>query len=131
MIEEGLYSHLSSDGNITALVSTRIYPEWMPQEGTLPALVFSRISSPRRLDMEGSSGYMDVRMRVDCYASSYSAVKALADAVRVSLNNVTGTLGGESVQRVMLLDDRDLGDVDGDAVYRRVALDFMVVYQEA
>ncbi|NNF65985.1 MAG: DUF3168 domain-containing protein [Gammaproteobacteria bacterium] len=125
--ETGIYTHLSTDGNIIALVGTRIYPEWMPQESDMPAIVFSLTSAPREPNFDGPSAYVDRRYQLDCYASTYSAAKSLADAVRVSLDGVTGTLGGENVQLVSLEDERDLSDIEGDTAYRRVSMDFLIV----
>lgn len=84
--------------------------------------------------MDGPSDFVQVRFRVDCWASSYSVAKGLADAVRSALNGVglasPRTLGSEPVQLVYLDSDSDLGEFEGDTSEYRVTQDWMVIHTE-
>jgi hypothetical protein len=133
-IEEGLRAHLIADGTVNGIVGSKIHPNMIPQDGTLPALVYTQISSNRELDIAGPQSFMQVRIQVDCWHNSYSGVKALADAVRVSLNGVgiasPRLLGTEPVQLVFLENDNDLSDFEGDRRDYRVSQDWAITYLE-
>lgn len=46
-LETALYSHLSGDAALSALVGTRIYPVILPQQPVLPAVTYQRIGAVR------------------------------------------------------------------------------------
>ena len=75
------------------------------------------------------TGLARVRVQVDCVARSYSEVKALAAAVRKSLDGVMGTVGGLALQGSWLETDADeYGDAEG---LHSVRQDFMFWHTEA
>jgi len=83
--EQTLYSTLKNDAGVSALVGTRIYPLLLPQNPTYPAITYQRISTRPVMTRTGN-GLDFVRMQIDCYADSYSGVKALAAAVEAALS---------------------------------------------
>ena len=128
-LEEAVYSRLSGNVAIAAIVSTRIYPQKIPQEATLPAIAYARISAMRVKAHAAPTGLARARVQVDCVARSYSEVKALAAAVRKSLDGVMGTVGGLALQGSWLETDADeYGDAEG---LHSVRQDFMIWYTEA
>jgi len=133
-IEQGLVAELLADAGVSALVGTRVHPHVIPQDGELPAITYQRISSQREMQMDGPLSLIRVRMQVDCWSSSYSGAKSLADAVRSALNGVgirsPKTLGSESVQLVFLESDNDLADFEGDKREYRVSQDWMIYHVE-
>lgn len=115
MIEEALYSHLSTSTTLMALVSDRIYPIMMPQDPELPAITYQRISNSPVNSMGGHGGLDNPKIQIDCWATSYSAAKALGDKLRKTIATATAF---NSVQ----LNDQDLYE-DGTEIYR-VSMDF-------
>ena len=55
MIEEDLYTYLTSDPTVSGYVSTRIYPVKMPQNVTYPAITYQLIGSTRTLTQDDTS----------------------------------------------------------------------------
>jgi hypothetical protein len=133
-VEQGLVAHLLADGPTAAIIGTRVHPGSIPQDGTVPAIVYQRISTLRETDLDGPSDMVNVRMRLDLWHNTYAGVKALADAVRVALNGVglasPHLLGAEPVQFVYLDNDGDLPDFEGDRRDYRVAQDWIVIHTE-
>lgn len=129
MIEEGLYIHLTTDSDVNNLISTRCYPVKLPQGFSLPALTYQRISGYRSYDLQGHTGRGIPRFQIDCWAGTYSAVRDLANKVRLALNGVNGDMGGENVEGVELVGDRD--DFDEQTEYRRVIMEFKIPHKEA
>lgn len=127
-IEEGLYDFLSTDGGISALVSTRVYPGTLPQNWTAPAISYQRISGNRVRNLSGPAGRAAPRIQIDCWADSYSGSKALATAVRSAMDGYAGLMGTTTVGSVVLESDLDFYEPDTN-VYR-VSMDFWISHIE-
>ena len=137
VLEEGLVTHLRADAGIQALVGNgdspetyRIFQELLPQEVTYPALSYQRISSPHELTLDGRQTFTPARIQIDCHAETASAASGLAVAVNASLNDVTGSLGGVTIQHSYNEQRSDLSNFDGDLVRRRITLDFVFILNE-
>lgn len=127
-IEEGLYELLTMDTAVAALVGTRIYPLLVPQDADLPAMAYQRISGPRDHTHSGASGLAMARMQLTYLASSYAAVKALAEAVRAALDGLRGSMGEVTVGSCMLENEFDSwAAVFGLPTVRH---DYLIWYQE-
>ena len=131
-IEEAVYSRLTTTAAVTAIVgagsASRIYPNKIPQEATLPAVAYQRVSTRRVKAHAAPTGLARVRVQVTCVARTYSEVKGLAVVVRKALEGVMGTVGGVTVQGSWLETDADeYGDAEG---LHSVRQDFMVWHTE-
>jgi len=127
MIEKGLVTYLSSDSNITALVSDRIYGSRMPQSPTYPNIVYSRISADRDRTVEGANGIERARIQLDCRARTYGEAKDLAAAVIDSIEDYSGLMGTITVRHVAIDNDNDFYDPDAEA--ERVSIDAIITYE--
>lgn len=129
MLEAGLYSHLAANAGVSALVSTRIYPLLLPQEPTLPALVYQRISTnPLGHSQDGPNHLARVRMQLRCHGATLLAAKQLADAVRAALDGYSGTMGTVTVLSCFRADEGD--DDEPETGTYSVRADYMIVYEE-
>ena len=93
-LEEGIYTELSTDSGVTAIAGTRGYPLVIPQDASLPAWAYQRISGPRVLAHDGPTGLAQARVQFTCTAGSYDEAKSLANAIRGALDGFKGMLGG-------------------------------------
>lgn len=80
-----LYSHLSGNGGVAAVVGNRIYPLVLPQEGTLPAVRYQLISREELHVRPPAPLLVTRRYQVDGFAQSYATVKTLETALRTAL----------------------------------------------
>jgi len=129
VIEYTLWTYVQAGTTVAALISARMYPLKLPQNPTLPAIVYTKISGFREHDMDGSS-IAAPRIQFDCYADDFPGSKALADAVRKRLDSYTGPVGSpaDTVHFAYLLDERDFYEDDTERF--RTLLDFEVVHNE-
>lgn len=127
-IEEDLRTFLVADPAITALVVGRIYPLKLPQDPTLPAIAYMRVSGFRGRVQDGPAGYARPTFQIDCWADSYLEAKNVADAVRQRLQAYKGTMGTTEVQSVRFLGDRD--DFERDVENFRILMDFEIWHLE-
>lgn len=127
---KAVYALISADAGVTALVSTRIYPTVLPQDKTLPALVYQRISGvePGQIDGQGRA-LVQGRIQVTALASEFGACAAILDAAREALLYQYGTIGG--VEVVSIIRDIDgADDFDPDLQAYSQSMDFIVSYIE-
>lgn len=83
MIEQSIFDSLKS------LVGNRVYPLVMPQNATLPAIVYTRIANNASNVLEGGSTIDQIRVQVDTYATTFFAARLLAAQVRSALEGAS------------------------------------------
>lgn len=115
-----LYSRLSTETGVAALVSTRVYPVLMPQSPTLPAISYQRISNT---EQDGTSTLRVTRYQVDCWDDDYAGVQTLADAVRGALEEWTDTNQSPAVKMTRVVGEID--DYESETGLYRVSIDVM------
>ncbi len=106
-VETELYFLLTNDAGVTAIISTRIYPNIALQGAALPHLVYKQLSGPRDEVMEGPSGLVESRFEMNCWSDTYSETRDLADAVRALLDGYSGTADAVEIQAIHLVDESD------------------------
>lgn len=138
-LEEALYTHLSGYAGLTALVSTRIYPDEMPQGCAKPAVVYQRIDTPREYTHDGPAHLAHPRFQFTAWAlpsataSGSTTAKAVADQIRAALDGYTGTMGGAggvAVQAVFVADERSGFEMDGQTRLHSYQLDVILWHEE-
>lgn len=97
-IEAGLYSKVTGNVGVAALISTRFYPVVLPQKVTLPAASYQVISGEAGYTIGTQAAQVrKPRFQINAWASTYDAAKALARALRTAIDHQTGTWSGTSV----------------------------------
>jgi len=126
-IETAVRSRLTGTAAVTAIVSTRISPEWRRGGTDLPAIIYSIDSRSPVRTLTGTTVLAEFIVSIECIATTMSGARSLADVVATTLNDntsystVDGTLirwsgtDGEDVERI---DDQE-GDDDGPRVVRQ------------
>jgi hypothetical protein len=103
MIEQTVYTVLSANTAVQAIVGAKIYPLVMPEGVAVPALVYQKVGTTVVNSLEGFSGIESVRLQFSCYAPTLLQAKQLALAV-------SNALDGAAVlksTRTMELDGQD------------------------
>lgn len=83
--ESAVYAALSGAAGVTALVSTRIYPDVRDQETTLPAIVYVRTGTSYDYNIHGSLDLTRTTVAAMCFAVTRAGAEALADAAQTAL----------------------------------------------
>lgn len=131
ILEDNLYTFLSTYANLVAKVSTRVYPVRFPQATVMPCVVFQRISTPRELthDMSGATGTLaHPRFQIEAWSETYDAGKDIVDILREALNGKTGALGAITI-RAALVDDEAV-EYSPDFELYRFSCDYLIWHEE-
>ena len=84
-IETDLYDTLSNDAGVTALVSTRIYPQIAPESASLPYITYEVVSGERFSTIPGVGDAKRKRIQINNHDNTAAAARALAVAVEAAL----------------------------------------------
>lgn len=89
-VEARIYNTLSNATAVTGIVDERIYPDHRPQNGSLPAVVFTRVPGGERINsLDGYALLENVVLEVAVLASAVDARRAAADEVVAALTAST------------------------------------------
>jgi hypothetical protein len=89
----------------------------LPQNCTLPAITYQRISSSDQHVLDGRSSMENARIQIDVMATTYAVTKSLASLV------VTAMEGASTFSGLMMT---DLDMWEDEAECYRVSMDFSV-----
>lgn len=110
MLQAGIYSFVTADVDVSALISTRFYPKHLPQSATYPAMVQQVITKSPVNTNGAASDLYEALVQFDCYTQEREGVDAYAEAHDVAKKLVTridsysGLMGSVSVSAVIIID---------------------------
>ena len=121
-IAEFIPSTLNSDATLAALVGLRIYPLVRPQNATLPAITYQRISAPRTTSHSGDSNLSNPRYQFNCWSYSYLEARSMAERLVAIFNGKRGMMPGVQASFI----DNDQDDYTPDVQEYRVMVDVLL-----
>lgn len=136
MIEEGLFTFLTQDTAVAAMIGgaqVRIWPLMIPQHAQgdpdkQPCLVYQRIGRGAGSTFCATDDLVNGDFQIDSYALNYLTARRLAAAVRVRLVDYVGLMGTISVDKVTLDTEADL--LDPTPGLFRVTQSYSIWYRE-
>lgn len=134
-ITESVRDYLLTKTAVTALVSTRIYPDVLPQAATLPAVTYTKISTVHNHTLSALAGLASCRIEFSCYALTRRIANSIADAIQqCGIVAVKGLTYSTDIRGVYLEDGQQTyqeAPSDGSQVHRYVCtFDLVFHYQE-
>jgi hypothetical protein len=125
MIGKLIYGRLSSASNITAIISTNIYPDITPQNVDYPFIVYSIIDSNPVDFKDGQSNLEEIDLQIDVYTQNYDTTQSLSNLIRNRLDRFVGTVEGVEVQSIKYV--RQSSQVfNAELSVYWVSIDFMI-----
>jgi len=123
-IGNDIFTKLTTDPGVSAIVSVRVYPSHFKQQGSKPAIRYSRLSSVNYLTMSVDTGIERIRYQIDAIAATYAEADALRDATKSALRRWRKT----GIQDTYFISESDIFD-DETRLYR-VRMDFDIIAEE-
>jgi hypothetical protein len=130
-----LVNHLTTDAAVIAKVGDRVYPQILPQAPVFPAITYNQVSGVRERDLCGPTGRTRPRITINAWAERYADARALADAIREALSDLSGSIMGGSpgtlVDDIALDNEFDLYEEEaGTKGVHRVVQDYIISFVE-
>ena len=85
MVEQTLFTALTSSSAVTAICGTRIYPLLLPTEPTLPAIDYKFVGGANQPTMD-TTGVQRYRVEINCWGATYAQAVTLRHAVIKALS---------------------------------------------
>ena len=120
-IGQDIYTKLTGDAGVSALVGTRVYPAQFRQQDTLPAIRYTRISSTNYHTMSVDTGVERFRYQIDMIDDTYAGVDALSDVVKTALRRWRKT----GIQDTYIISESDI--YDDELKLHRIRIDVDIV----
>jgi len=113
MISDGIFTLLSTNSGVSALVGTRVYPMRLPTAPTLPAITY-KVVGGQSDETLSTSGMQKQRWEFNCFGATYSDANKTREAVRQALNGPIRTtlVDGEYLQECELIQYVDFDEPD-------------------
>ena len=98
---------IASTTPISALVSTRIHYNMLPQASARPHIWFrvARDEEPRTMD--GVGGIHDSNIDIECVGATEASAQDVADAVKTKLDGYSGSAGSSTIRGAFISDKSD------------------------
>lgn len=111
---KAIYGILSANAGVTAICSTRIYPDVAAQGSEFPFVVYNLTRLAASDTKSGVSTLDEERYDLNCVSSSYAQAIGLSEAVRGALDRYSGTVNGVNIQSIQFTDFETNFDDDND-----------------
>jgi hypothetical protein len=123
MIEEALKTKVLSDSDVGGAIGQRLYIKKLPQNPTLPAVTYSKVSGPRHHDLDVAYP----RYQFDVWAQSYITARNIAGYIRKALQREKGNWSGVKVLQAVFLNEFD--DYEPDTELYHYIVEFKIIYR--
>lgn len=136
MIGRAIYTILSGDAAVSALVSTRIYPMRASQATPNPCIIYN-LDMAYEDNKDNVANVVNIEAQIDIYTDynnegnsgeGYGSAEDLADKVITALDRVSGTYNGIKIDKFRLIRRDDFYDDQSEAY--RTLLEFDVRVQQ-
>jgi len=123
-IEEGFVAYLKAYAGLTALTSTRIYPDEIPQGvTTLPCVIYFLVSDVKDHYLTAQCTLERPIYQFTVVASTKTSAKAVAAQIKAALNDYTGSMSSVSIQKIELQNEMHSIDTSSDGTTRVFTID--------
>ena len=119
MIGDVVYSLLSNDATVSALVSTRIYPSLAIENVVYPYIVYENTGNTPTDDKDGVSSLDTLAYDIEIYTETLADSNTLGVAVRNVLDRYAGTVNTKVIQSVKY-NNENSGYSDEDRVHLKM-----------
>lgn len=129
-LEAAIYTILTSDPDVSFLVSNRVYPSQQEQEVQYPSITYETLGNDSGQSFSGVSGLAARRIQMNCWSQDFDKLVELSEAARITLQAYRGTVATVEIQNVMFENLVDMPFNEDLEVYHRV-MEFQIWHTEA
>jgi len=109
---KAIYSILTSDSDVNAIVGTRVYPQIAAQGAAFPFVVYVLQDTSPSDTKSGVSTLDEIRYDIVVASETYAEASDLTNKIRTALDRYTGTVESVVIDSIQFIDldaDNDPG----------------------
>lgn len=130
-LEAPLYSYLTADPGVSALVGTRVFPN-IPPEGTiLPAVSYRRISDQHLYTYDAfgvGEAWTSARVQFDCWDQTMLGAIQVGEAIMAALSGYSGDMAGQLIGSSFAITEADF--YEPQTKLHRRTMDFRIAFED-
>ena len=127
-IKPALWTLITTNPGVSALIGTRLYPDSIPQDAPLPAVAYQTVSTNQGYTQDGPDDIAEPRIQFTIDAPSRAQAEDVAAAFRAVLSGYRGTIGGKTIGAIFLENEYDGYNLSSETVV--VRQDYRISYRE-
>lgn len=104
-ISQAVFEYLKTRDEIVGRVGDRIYPIVLPQDASLPAIVYSPVLANYDSALQGDTGYVRQTMQFVCHDRTYKKSRELSRMVKRAFQDYHGDMCGLWIEAVFIKTD--------------------------
>ena len=104
-ISQAVFEYLKTRDEIVGRVGDRIYPIVLPQNASLPAIVYSPVLANYDSELQGDTGYVRQTMQFVCHDTTYKKSRELSRMVKRAFQDYHGDMCGLWIEAVFIKTD--------------------------
>lgn len=104
-ISQAVFEYLKTRDEIVGRVGDRIYPIVLPQDASLPAIVYSPVLANYDSALQGDTGYVRQTMQFVCHDRTYKQSRELSRMVKRAFQDYHGDMCGLWIEAVFIKTD--------------------------
>ena len=130
-IDEALSTHLMAQDGLTALISTRYYPDIAIQSAAMPYVIYQFISNVPQHTLSGQLKQERPMIQFTAYATTRAGARSVSAQLKLALSDYHGTLSGIVVQHIKLVNEipSTIHNEDGTLSGHTVDLEYEVIFE--
>ena len=128
-VEDLLWTQLTDDSAVTALIVKRLYDSTAPPNATVPYGVHQRISTIRPQAFGSSPGNVHARIEYTWVDTTPKKARALAAAARLAIHRWSDSSGSPVIEDIFL-DNETEPEVRAQDKRFELIQDYLVFYRE-
>ena len=113
---KAIYTILTSDSDVNAIVGTRVYPQIAAQGAGFPFIVYVLQDTSPSDTKSGVSTLDEVRYDIVVASETYAEASDLTNKIRTALDRYTGTVAGVVIDSIQFI-DLDVNNDPGTETY--------------
>jgi len=113
---KAIYSILTSDSDVSAIVGTRVYPQIAAQGAAFPFVVYVLQDTSPSDTKSGVSTLDEVRYDIVVASETYAEASDLTEKIRTALDRYSGTVAGVVIDSIQFT-DLDVNNDPGTETY--------------
>ncbi len=102
---QAVYERLCGIQEIQDKVQGRIYPDVLPQDKPVPAIVYAPVVANYDSALQGDTGYVRQTIQFVCHDKTFKKARQLSRLVKRAFQDYTGDMNGLEIQAVFIKTD--------------------------
>lgn len=132
-IDDALRAYLLTKTALTALISTRIYPDFAPHKAAFPYVIYLKVSDVKEHTHDGQVDLEMPNFQFTAYATTKAEARSVSNQIKAALCDYHGTLSEIEIPYITLINELSGAETTAEGAQKIFTedLEFQVVFRRS